>query len=72
MIDTLSSIPFNLPHLIFNKELATKNIFPLKNFYSCLMKSTLPATAVRFFTLASNLHKVTSFSDITTVKTNVT
>ena len=47
-------------------------LFPLKRFYSCLMKSTLPVTAVRFFTLMSNLHKVTSFSDVTAVKNNVT
>ena len=73
MIDTLSCIPFDLPHLIFSKELAIKqHFFPLKNFYSCLMKSTLPATVVRFFSLASNLHKVTSLSDVTAVKTNVT
>ena len=37
-------------------------------FYLSLKKSTLPATAVRFFTLTSNLHKVTSFSDVTAVK----
>ena len=47
-------------------------LFPLKSFYSSLKKSTLPATAVRFFTLTSNLHKVTSFFDVTAVKTNVT
>ena len=47
-------------------------LFPLKGFYLSLKKSTLPATAVRFFTLTSNLHKVTSFSDVTAVKTNVT
>ena len=35
------------------------------------MKSTLPATAVRFFTLASNLHSDVIF-DVTAVKTNVT
>ena len=46
--------------------------FPLKSFYSSLKKSALPATAVRFFTLTSNLHKVTSFFDVTAVKTNVT
>ena len=40
-------------------------LFPLKSFYSSLKKSTLPATAVRFFTLTSNLHKVTSFFDVT-------
>ena len=45
---------------------------PLKGFYLSLKKSTLPATAVRFFTLTSNLHKVTSFSDATAVKNNVT
>ena len=33
--------------------------FPLKSFYWSFKKSTLPATAVRFFTLTSNLHKVT-------------
>ena len=47
-------------------------LFPLKSFYSSLKKSTLPATAIRFFTLTSNLHKVTSFFDVTAVKTNVT
>ena len=29
---------------------------------------TLPVTAVRFFTLTSNLHKSTSFFDVTAVK----
>ena len=43
-------------------------LFPLKGFYFSLKKSMLPATAVRFFTLTSNLHKVTSFSDVTAVK----
>ena len=47
-------------------------LFPLKSFYSSLKKSRLPATAVRFFTLTSNFHKVTSFFDVTAVKTNVT
>ena len=46
-------------------------LFPLKGFYLSLKKSTLLG-AVRFFTLTSNLHKVTSFSDVTAVKTNVT
>ena len=69
MIDTFSSIPFDLPHLIFEVELA---LFPLKGYYLSLKKSMLPATAVRFFTFTSNLHKVTSFFDVTAVKTNVT
>ena len=69
MIDTFSCIPFDLPHLIFKVELA---LFPLKGFCLSLKKSTLPATAVRFFTFTSNLHKVTSFFDVTAVKTNVT
>ena len=69
MIDTFSCIPFDLPHLIFKVDLA---LFPLKGFYLSLKKSTLPPTAVRFFTLTSNLHKVTSFSAVTDVKTNVT
>ena len=47
-------------------------LFPLKGFYLSFKKSTLPPTAVWFFTLTSNLHKVTSFSDVTDVKTNVT
>ena len=47
-------------------------LFPLKSFYSSFKRSTLPQTAVRFFTLTSNLHKVTSFFDVTAVKTNVT
>ena len=70
MIDTFSCIPFDLPHLIFKVELAA--LFPLKGFCLSLKKSTLPATAVRFFTFTSNLHKVTSFFDLTAVKTNVT
>ena len=45
-------------------------LLPLKGFYLSLKKSTLPATAVRFFTLTSNMHLVTSFSEITAVKKN--
>ena len=67
MMDTFSCIPFDLPHLIF-KILAIKKHF----FYSSLNKSTLSATAIRIFTLTSYLHKVTSFVDVTAVKTNVT
>ena len=47
-------------------------LFPLKSFYSSLKKPTLQATAIRFLTLTSYLHKVTSFFDVTAVKTNVT
>ena len=47
-------------------------LFPLKGFYLSWKKSTLPATAVRFFTFTSNLHKVTTYFDVTAVKTNVT
>ena len=66
-------IPFDLPYLIFKVELAVKShSFPLKAFYLSLKESTLPATAIRFFTFTSNLHKETSFFDITVVKTNVT
>ena len=36
-------------------------LFPLKSLNLSLKKSTLPATAVQFITLTSNLHKVTSF-----------
>ena len=32
-------------------------VLPLKGFYLSLKKSTLPATAARFLTLTSNLHK---------------
>ena len=47
-------------------------VFTLKSFYRSVKRSTLPATAVRFFTFTSNLHKVTSFFDVTVVNTNVT
>ena len=64
---------FLIHHMWFSKKnLVWSNIFPLKGFYWSSKKSTLPATAVRFITLTSNLHKVTSFSDVTAVKTNVT
>ena len=53
-------------------ELAIKWYFSFKSFYWSLKKSTLQVTAVRFITLTSNLHKVTSFSDVTAVKTYVT
>ena len=43
-------------------------LFSLKSFYSSIMKPTLPATAVRFFMLTSNLHKVMSFFDVMAVK----
>ena len=46
-------------------------LFPLKSFLWSLKRSTLPATTVRFFTLTSNLQKVTSFFDVTAVKTVV-
>ena len=62
---------FDLPYLIFKEELVWNNTFPLKGFYWSWKKSTLPATAVRFFTFTSNLHKVTSFFDVTAVKTIV-
>ena len=69
MIDTFSCIPFDLPHLIFQSRTCYRiTLFPLKSFYSSLKKSTLPATAVRFFTFTSNLHKVTSFFDVTAEK----
>ena len=72
MIDTFSCVPFDLPYLIFKVERAKSNTFPLKSFNTSLKKSTLPATAVLFFTLRSNLHKGTSFFYVTAVKTNVT
>ena len=68
MIDTFSCIPFNLPHLIFKVACYEITLFPVKGFYLNLKKSTLPATAVRLFTCTSNLHKVTSFFDVTAVK----
>ena len=71
MKDTFSCIPFDLPHLTFKVELAL-TLFPLKSFCSSLKKPTIPATAARFFTFTSHLHKVTSFFDVTAVKTNVT
>ena len=47
-------------HESFKRELATKYIFPLKSFYSSLKRPTLPATAVLFFNVMSNLHKLIS------------
>ena len=73
MIDTFSCIPFELPHLVFQSGTYYEiTLLPLKGFCLSLKKSTLPATAVRFFTFTSNLHKVTPFYDVTAVKTNVT
>ena len=65
MIDTFSCIPFDLPHLIYKDEHA------FKSFTSSSKKPTLLATAIWFFMLASNLHKVTSFLVIS-CKTSVT
>ena len=45
MIDTLSCIPFDLPHLIFNKELAIKQHFSVKEFL--LMFNEIGATSDR-------------------------
>ena len=59
---------FDFQRRLYYKE----RLFPLKSFYASFKMSTLPATAVRFFTLTSNLHKVTSFFDETAVKTNIT
>ena len=50
------------------KNLLQSDTFSLNEF----LLMALPGTAVRFFTLTSNLHKVTSFFDVTAVKTNVT
>ena len=64
---------FWLTKFDFQRRICNKvALFPLKSFYSSLTKSKLQATAVRFFTSTFNLHKVTSFSDVTAVKTNVT
>ena len=45
MTDTLSCIPFDLPHLIFNKELAIKQHFSVKEFL--LMFIEIDATSDR-------------------------
>ena len=58
------STKFDFQRRICNKV----TLFSLKSFYSSLTKSTLQATAVRFFTSTFNLHKVTSFYDVTAVK----
>ena len=69
MIDTFSCIPaFDFKSRTWNEI----TLSPLKDFYLSLKKSTIPPTAVRFFTFTSDLHKVTSFFDVTAVKTNVT
>ena len=69
MINTFSCIPFDYPTFDFQSRTCYEiTLFPLKGFYLSLKKSTLSATAVRFFMLTSNLHKLTSFSDVTAVK----
>ena len=69
MIDTFYCIPFDLLHLIFKVKLTIKSYFSVKEF---LLKFNEIDAAVPFFTITSNLHKVTSFFDVTAVKTNVT
>ena len=68
MIDTFSCIPFDLTHLIF-KEVT---LFPVKEFLHKFKEVDATSDRLSFFTLTSNLHKVTSFFDVTAVKTNVT
>ena len=46
-------------------------LFLLKSLYSCLKRLTIPAMAIRFYMLTSNLHKVKWFFDATAV-TNIT
>ena len=69
VIDTFSYIPFDLSHLIFKSRTRCRVIlFSLKSFYTSLKKPTLPVTAVRFFTLTSNLLKETSLFDVSGCK----
>ena len=58
MIDTFSCITIDLPHLIFKEELDISNAFPVKEF---LLKFNEIDAAVRFFTLTTSLHKMSSF-----------
>ena len=65
MIDTSTCIPFNL-FTTFCFHSRTGYMYKIFLFYFLefllkLKKPTLPATGVSFFTLASNLHKLTSF-----------
>ena len=53
MIDTLSCIPFDLPHLIFKKELAIKQTFSIKEFL--LMLDEIDATSDRCSVLYINV-----------------
>ena len=53
MIDTLSCIPFDLPHSIFKKELAIKQHFSVKEFL--LMFNEIDATSDRRSVLYVNV-----------------
>ena len=60
---------FWLTKFDFQRRICNKvTLFPLRSFYSSLTKSTLQATTVQFFTSMFNLHKVTSYSDVTAEK----
>ena len=67
-LHTFRFITFDFQSITYSKV----TLFPIRSFYSSLKRLTLPATAVRFFTFTSNLHKVTSFFDVMAVKTNLT
>ena len=58
--DTFSCVPFDLPHLIFQRRTCCKvTLLSIEEFLLKLNEIELPATAVGFFMFASNLHKVT-------------
>ena len=72
MIDTLYCIPFDLPLLIFKKELGISNTFSVKVFL--LMFKEIDATSDRRSVLYVNVLFAQSdvILDVMTVKTNVT
>ena len=72
LIDTFSCTPSDLSLYFQSRTYYKLTLFSLRSFYSSLKRLMVPATDVRFFTFTSNLHKVTSFFDVTAVKTNVT
>ena len=65
MIVTFSCIPFDLPHLISKVELAIKYNFSFKESLFKFKEANATSDRHLALYLKSNLHKVTSFFDVT-------
>ena len=72
MIDTFTCIPFDLPRLIFKKNLLLSNTFSFDEFLPKFKEVDATSNRRSVLYFISNLHKVTSFFDVTAVNINVT